>query len=231
MSNDIKVETLDLKNFKYLTRISMISISILTAAMAFTYHIIKLGNFLAPGGVIAFSITYVLAAIVAEVYGYKNARNFVFSNFICIAVFNLTTTFLLHLPVPQGENYHSAYNVVFGHSFLIMFVYCSGFFVGDLVNTFAISKLKFLTNGRYFIARIIGSSSIGHIVFSIIAIPLLYAKTSDVSAVLYQFFTTVLIKVCIISILAFPSKIIVSFLKRNENVKQYEQEVFYNPFK
>src|SRR3990167_11210507 len=97
------------KNYghKYLSILSMVSITFLIAAMIFTYRIIEIGPFLTPGGVIPFAVTYLIAGIITEIYGYENARKIIFGNFLCIFVFNLSVWFLLKLPTPFGSNYQS----------------------------------------------------------------------------------------------------------------------------
>lgn len=89
MNNSIQISINKTGGCRYLPIIAMISISFLITAMIFTYHIIEFGPFLTPEGVVPFAITYIIAAIVTETYGYKQAKIIIFGNFICIFVFNM----------------------------------------------------------------------------------------------------------------------------------------------
>ena len=137
-------------NIEYLPIISMISVSFLIIAMIFTYRIIELGPFLTPGGVIPFAITYIIAGIITEAYGYKNARKIIYGNFICNFVFNITVNFLLKFPVPIGAQNTQSFIVIFDHALFVMCIYSIGFLFGDLANVFFVSKWRGLLKGKYF---------------------------------------------------------------------------------
>jgi uncharacterized integral membrane protein (TIGR00697 family) len=216
--------------YKFLSCISMISVTLLITAMIFTYRSIEIGPFLTPGGIIPFATTYVIAAMVCEVYGYNNAKKLIFGNFACIFIFNITIVLLLKLPSPTKSVYDSAYELIFNKSIYTMIMYSVGFLVGDLVNAFCISKWNILTKGKHFISRLIGASAIGQIFFSIIVIPMLYGSDSNSSIFLRQFVTTVLAKILIIVILSYPIKIIKRILMKVENINPNEQRTIFNPF-
>lgn len=207
----------------------MISVSLLIVAMILTYRPIEMGMFLTPGGVIPFSSTYVIAGIVSEVYSFRNAKRLIIGNFICIFVFNITMTLMLKIPTPNIAN-NEFYTAIFNNSLYTMLMYSFGFLLGDLINAFCISKWSILTNGKYFITRLIGASVIGQIFFSIVVIPMLYATNSDLHIFFRQFTTTILAKVLIIIILSYPGKIVKKLLIRAENINKSEQRIIFNPF-
>lgn len=84
--------------------------------------------------------------------------------------------------------------------------------------------------GKYFIYRLIGSSIIGQIAFSIIVIPMLYSSQSNGSIMFRQFTTTILAKMLMIIILSYPSLIFKKILKHVEIKKPEETEILFNPF-
>lgn len=211
-----------MRDFKYLIIISMISVSLLNIAMLFTYRLIEIGPFLVPGGVIVFPLTYVFADIVAEVYGYKNARLLIWGNFICILVFNITARALLHLPASSYVPYDGSYHLMFEHSLLIVFGYSMGFACGDFLNAYAISKLGAYWSGRYFVFRSIASSVVGQIVFSVIVSLLIYSSQLEGLALARQFLSTIFMKIIIITIFAYPSYILVLIIRRMEKLDVQE---------
>lgn len=219
------------KNYgqKYLPILSMISITFLISAMIFTYRIIEIGPFLTPGGVVPFAITYLIAGMITEIYGYENARKVIFGNFLCIFIFNLTVSFLLKLPTPSGSNYQS-YTSIFDRAIYIMTVYSTGFFFGDLVNALCISKWHRLLKGKYFFIRLMGASLIGQFVFSIIVIPSLYFTTLPLDKLFQQFYMTILAKLLVILLFSYPGSIITKILSVLEGVSREKPTVIFNPF-
>ncbi|MFC3908547.1 queuosine precursor transporter [Legionella dresdenensis] len=217
------------EEYKYLSVTSMISVTFLICAMVFTYRIIEFGPFLTPGGVIPFAATYLVAALITEVYGYKHARKIIFGNFVCIFIFNITVSFLLKLPTPSGINY-SAYNQIFNSALYVMIIYSIGFFFGDYINAFCIAKWRNFLKGKYFFIRLIGASIIGQCSFSIIVIPALYLHTLSPNRLIQQFCTTILAKLLVILILSFPFSVIAKLLMRYENIDSESPKVIFNPF-
>lgn len=220
------------KNYghKYLSILSMISITFLITAMIFTYRIIEIGPFLTPGGVVPFAITYLIAGMITEIYGYENARRVIFGNFFCIFIFNLSVFFLLKLPTPSGSNYQS-YSSIFDKSLYIMLIYSSGFFFGDLVNALCISKWHRLLKGRYFFVRLTGASVTGQFIFSIIVIPSLYFTTLPLNKLFQQFYMTIVAKLLVILLFSYPGSIITRVLSILEGVSiNNVPVVVFNPF-
>lgn len=219
------------KNYenKFFPVLSMISITLLISAMIFTYRIIEIGPFLTPGGVIPFALTYLIAGIITETYGYENARKMIFGNFICIFIFNFTVSLLLKLPISGASDY-AYYNKIFDNALYIMLIYSLGFFFGDLINAFFISKWSRLLKGRFFFFRLIGASLIGQITFSTIVIPALYITQLPPNRLFQQFLTTITSKLLIIIIFSYPSIFITKILKRIEQIDPEEPKVAFNPF-
>lgn len=231
MSEDsIKILDNEQIEYKFLSVISMVSACFLMIAMIFTYRIIEFGPFLTPGGVIPFAITYLIAAMITEVYGYKNAKKTIYGNFVCIFIFNITINLLLKIPVPPNLVSNESFSIVFDHALLVMVVYSTGFLFGDLVNAHFVSKWKILLKGRYFLIRLIGASIIGQVSFSLIVIPSLYLNVLSPDKLCRQFITTIAAKVLVIVILSYPSSIIVNILRRTECIPTNKPKVLFNPF-
>jgi queuosine precursor transporter len=219
-----------MRQFKYLIILAMVSVSLLNLAMLFTYRLIEIGPFLVPGGVIVFSLTYIFADIVAEVYGYKNAKLLIWGNFICILVFNLMAQILLHLPASSRVVSESAYQMLFSHSFSIIIGYSLGFAVGDFLNAAIVSKLGILARGRFFAFRSIASSAIGQIIFSVVVSSTIYTSQLSNTMLFRQFLSTICAKLIIIMLLAYPSSIVVYMLRKFEGIDVSINSFSFNPF-
>ncbi|QDQ40478.1 queuosine precursor transporter [Legionella geestiana] len=215
---------------KYLPILSMLSVTLLLSALIFTYRIIELGPFLTPGGVVPFSLTYLMAAIITETYGYKNARKIIFGNFICIFIFSLTVSLLLKFPAPELSADSDAYMLIFNQAIYVTVVYSLGFLFSDLINALCVSKWKGLLKGRFFCFRVIGASIIAQASFSLIVIPSLYINSVSPERLLQQFLTTIIAKVLIILACSYPGLIAVRLLKKMEGYTEKKPEVVFNPY-
>ena len=191
----------------------MISITMMIISMLFTYRVIKIGPFMAPGGVFIFALTYTVADIITEVYGFKMVKQVIFSTLFCIVMFNLICLFLIKLPVPQHANYSKAYNFVFSHHINLLVGFSISFIISDYVNAYAINKWRILFQGKYFWLRSIGSSAIGETLFGIFAAVLMYANVLSFLDFLKVISSTWLIKISISVLASYPATIVVVVVK------------------
>ena len=204
--------------YKYFTLISMLSITMMIIAMLFTYRVIQIGPFMAPGAVFVFALTYTVADIITEVYGFKMVKQVIFSTLFCIVLFNITCIFLINLPVPKTATYVDAYNLVFSHNLNLMVGFSISFVISDLVNAYAINKWRILFKGKYFWLRSIGSSAIGETLFGIFAAGLMYSSILSYLEFVKVVSSTWMIKMCISIIASYPATIAVEVLKKMEGI-------------
>lgn len=212
--------------YKYLTFMAMLSITMMIISMMFTYRVIQLGPFMAPGGVFIFALTYTVADIITEVYGLRMVTQVILSTFFCIIAFNLLCYYLIQLPVPPNAPYLDAYNVVFSHNINLLFGFGISFFISDYVNARAINKWKILFQGRYFWLRSIGSSAIGETLFGIFAAFLMYTHMLSLGDLAKVISSTWCIKIAISILASYPATVIVELLKKSEGIKSIDDLEF-----
>ena len=131
-------------------------------------------NWTASAGILTFPITYILASILAEVYGYKWARRAAWSALALNALMAGLIWLTLMLPNPEWFDDRYFFNAV-GNSWRIVLASLTAFTVGKFANDRLFSRLKkdreYLLGGFWFRAMI--SSLLGHIldssIFTIIA--------------------------------------------------------------
>jgi uncharacterized integral membrane protein (TIGR00697 family) len=196
----------------------MIAITMMIIAMLFTYRIIKVGPFMTPGAVFIFAMTYTVADIITEIYGFNLAKQVIWSTFFCIIFFNLTCFFLIRLPVPSGSNYEQAYNLIFSHGISLMLGFAISFVLSDLINAFAINHWRALLKGKYFWLRSIGSSAVGETLFGIIAAALMYSHYMSFGVFVRVIASTWCFKIITSILMAYPATVVVELLKKAENI-------------
>ena len=220
-----------LQDYKFYSLICMLSITCIIIAMSLTYRISEIGNFLIPGGLFIFILSYSIADIVTEVYGFNLAKKMIYGNVVCIVTYNFCTSMLIKLPVPIGANYKNAFDIVYGHGIRLALGFYISFLVSDYINSFFMSKWKVKLEGRWIWVRSIGSSIIGETTFSILATSIMYANILSNSMLLKQIITTWVIKISLAVVVAYPVVIISNYLKRKEGIDVYDYDIKFSPFK
>jgi len=217
--------------FKYLPFIMLLYISIYLASAAVAYKLVMIGPILEPGPPFIFPVTYVIADIIAEVYGYTIAKKIIWLTLLCELIFALLVTFVVNLPAPGFWHHQAAYNQVFGHT--IRFV-LSGIFAvlaSNFINVYLISKIKILMKGKYFWLRSIISSGVGGLVLVFIIIVFGYMGTVSFKEAVEMFFFIYLLEFLYSCVLAWPAWFIAGFLKFKEKLDVYDINTNFNPFK
>lgn len=196
----------------------MLSITMMVIAMLFTYRVIKVGPFMTPGGVFIFALTYTVADIITEVYGFKMVRQVIWSTLFCIILFNVICFVLIALPTPQNSHYSHAYDVVFGYNFHLLLGFSVSFIFSDFLNAYALNKWRILLQGRFFWLRSIGSSAVGETLFGILAAALMYSSIMSFTTFLKVVASTWVFKITTAIIASYPATLIVELLKKAEGV-------------
>lgn len=168
------------------------------------------------GGILIGIIWYSLVDIIAEVYGMKFSVFIFFSSYTCQIIFSLICLGIIKLPSPQFWDGQHSYDFVLGHIATTSIMEFVATIAAWYANTYFLTKWKLLTNGKYFWLRSIGSSSIGIIIFSTIMYTY-YDVTGALSFrsenLIIMYLMGLGVKLVYIAILAFPSNLMVIFLK------------------
>ncbi len=211
---------------KYFTLMAMISITMMIIAMVFTFRVIQVGPFVTPGAVFIFAMTYTMADIITEVYGFKLVRQVIWATLFCIIMFNLLSWLLISLPVPDNTNYNVAYNKVFGHNFHLLLGFSVSFILSDFVNAYALNRWRILLKGRFFCLRSIASSAVGETLFGIIAAVLIYSGSMSPLTIVKLVASTWVFKIVTAIVVAYPATIVVELLRRTEGIEASDCDNF-----
>ncbi len=222
----------DYAHFKYLTFLSMFYITVLLASTLLDYKFISIGPMLASSATFIISLTFFLSDIIAEVYGYRKARQVVFSGVICLLLFSLISFLLKDLETPLAyEKYGDAYNVILGLLFRAGVANAIAITIGALFNIYFVSKWKALVKGKYFWLRSLGSSAIGEALYTIFVVTLLNAGLVPFKHLLQILVISYSFKLLFDLLAVVPASLLASFLKRTEKVDVYDFPNNLTPFK
>lgn len=198
-------------------------------------------------GILFFPLSYVLDDILTEVYGYARARRVVWVGFIALCFLVLMEWMVVALrPAPDWPG-QAHYEFVFGQPphFIDSFPYIDigiggriafaslcAFWVGDLLNSFVLAKMKIWTSGRMLWTRTIGSTIIGEGADSLVFYPLAFFGTVgwSVHLLLQVMLMQFILKVGWEVILTPVTYAVVGFLKKREGVDVYDEGTDFSPF-
>ena len=145
----------------------------LLAANILANHMIVVINWTTTAGIITFPITYILASVLAEVYGYNWARR---AAWLTLALSALMAALIqLSMLLPGPEWYDGAYfQTAIGGTWRIVLASLTAFTIGKYANDRLFIHLKGETTGMDgFTFRAMASSIVGHVldttIFTLIA--------------------------------------------------------------
>ncbi|MBE6490234.1 MAG: VUT family protein [Methanobrevibacter sp.] len=114
-------------------------------------------SFVLPCGVIIFPVIYIVNDVLAEVYGYKKARNVIllgfFMNLVAVICYNIT----IALPAPVFFENSNAFSVVLGSTLRLLVASFAAYLVGSLVNAKMMVVLKNWDEDKLFLRCILST--------------------------------------------------------------------------
>lgn len=182
------------------------------------------------GGFLIFPFTTMLSIIIVETYGYKNARQAIWSGFIL----NLTFVFFINMvsiiPSSPYWNLESQFNSILVPGTRIIFASLISFLLSDFANSYLMAKMKTKNHGKSLIKRVLVSYAISITIditcFMIIAF---YGKMP--TYVLAKLMLAAYCKKMICQIILFPIILyLIDFLKNIEGIDVYDYDTKFNPF-
>ena len=217
------------KNYKFLLLIGMFYLTTMLATAIVTTRILKIGGHVEPGGILLFPLSYFLSDVVAEVYGYKQARQLLWFAIACQFAFAFMLDFTLWFPTAISPGRNDAYELVI-HPVLHFFISVTiGTIISGFANIYLVSKWKILLKGRYFWLRSLTSTAIGELIFTVIALGSLFYATVPSKEVFYLIIIAYLVKLAYGIIATYPSSMLASKLKVIEGVDVYDYKTNFNP--
>lgn len=131
---------------------------------------VTFGPILTDGGFFLFPLAYVLGDVISEVYGFKLARRAIITSFVAAAVAAASFWVLIALPAADFYENQSALESVLGPVPQILAGSLLGFLAGQTLNSWVLVKLKAATGGRHLWGRLMGSTLVGELADTLIAI-------------------------------------------------------------
>lgn len=220
------------QSYKYLMYFAVAFITFYLTQLVLFNRLIAVGPYAIPGGCVLYFFSPIIIDVVAEVYGYKVAKKFLWCGLFTLLFMAISVYVCLRMPVPSfWLEEDQAYNVALGLLPKAATLACLMIFLGQLINAFLISKWKVLTRGRYFWLRSVGSSILGDITTLSLANFTIFFDRLSFDVIMTMVLPQVVVLIVCSVLGAIPASFLASFLAKSEGVNVYETRVNFNPFK
>lgn len=143
-----------------------------------------LGNVVLPTAVIIFPIVYIVNDVMAEIYGFRKARDIIVLGFALNAFAVAAYSIAIKLPAPEyAAESAAAFATVLGSTSRILIASFAAYLVGSLVNASVMVRMKEKLKD-YLMLRCITSTAIGESIDAVIFISIAFAGTMPVETLL-----------------------------------------------
>lgn len=130
-----------LSAYKYLVFFSMLYMSIMVCNAILTNRYISLSkDVFVLGGTLTSPLIFILGDIVAEIFGYKVAKQMIWCGFGCQAIFAIICELAVRAPYPIFFKDYYAYSFVFGQLLYIVMSSFIAFIISGLINIHIITR-------------------------------------------------------------------------------------------
>ena len=197
-------------------------VTALVVSNVIAVKLVELEGRVFPAGLVLFPLSYLLADVLTEVYGFRAARAVIWLGFACNLLAVGAIQAAIHLPALDDE-FQQPYAEVLGTTWRIFAASLAAYVVGELANAYVLARLKATTRGRFLWTRTIGSTIVGEGLDSAIFITIAFAGGG--TSLLDPILTTWAIKVGYEAAATPLTYVLVGYLKRSEGLDVYDYPV------
>jgi hypothetical protein len=219
------------RQYKYLGLLTAVYITFSLMNNVTAGKLIGLGVFSVSAATLFFPVTYILADIFTEVYGYGKARSRVWLLLLCGVMAGTISAIVAFLPPAVGFDGNDAYVKIFSQVPRILFASWIAFFFGSIVNDYIMAKMKIWTKGKHLWTRTIGSTFVGEGVDSVLFFGIAFYATVPNSLLVNLIFSACFLKVLIEVVMTPVTYKVIAKLKNLENEDYYDYGTDFNPLK
>jgi uncharacterized integral membrane protein (TIGR00697 family) len=214
---------------KYLWFLMLSYSMIISISNWYDARLISLFGFTISPGTLTFPFSFLLSDILTEVYGFKNSRRAIWAALFFNSIFLIFGQIIIHLPTPDfAIDNNSAFNKLLSLNIWIISGSFISYIIAEPINSYIVSKLKLLCDGKYMGIRFIGSTVIASFIDTFLFIIIAFYKILNFENLINMIFIVWLCK-CLIEIIGLPLTIkLATWLKNNEKLDIYDKYTNFN---
>jgi uncharacterized integral membrane protein (TIGR00697 family) len=182
------------------------------------------------GGFIVFPFTTLLGTVIVEVYGYKNARQAIWSGLIINSVFVFFVNIVYFIPSSPSWMLNNQYKNILIPETRIIAASLISFLFSEFINSYLMAKMKINSQGQSLIRRVLISSGFAFF-FDVTCFLILafYGTMPDSilsKLIFYAYFKKVLCQILFLPVIFGLS----AWLKKLEGIDICDYDTSFNPF-
>ena len=214
---------------RWLPQVTGLFVTVLIVSNIIAVKLVTVGPLVVTAAIVLFPLSYLLADVLTEVYGYAVARRTIWIGFLCNLVAVLAILVGGLMPAAQFWEGQDAYDAILGYSSRLLVASFVAYLGGEFLNAFVLAKLKVRTAGRHLWLRTIGSTLVGQALDSAVFVVVAFAGVLPTDALVAAAVSQWAAK-SLYEALATPlTYLVVGFLKRSEGVDYYDRHTRFNP--
>ncbi|HAT1181627.1 MULTISPECIES: queuosine precursor transporter [Corynebacterium] len=142
---------------------------------------VQLGPLITDGAFFLFPLAYIAGDVLSECYGFKSTRRAVYIGFVMAILAAVCFYIAIWLPAADFYEGQEAFAATLGLVPQILAASLAGYLVGQLLNSFTLTRMKAKSGERGLIGRLVASTVVGEfgdtVLFCIIAAPVIGIST------------------------------------------------------
>ena len=206
-------------------------VTCLLTANTIASKLIVVSGVVLPVAIVIFPVSYILADVLTEVWGYAAARRVIWLGFACNALMVAAYWIAGEIPAAPFWNGQAAYAEILGQTPRILAASFVAYLAGEFANAYVLARVKIWTRGRWLWVRTIGSTIVGEGLDSALFIGLAFGGTVPgsvlVGIIAGQWAAKVLYEAAATPL----TYVAVGWLKSSEHVDTFDYQTDFNPIR
>lgn len=215
-------------NFLFLSFIYLLSILATTVAANYFF---KIYHFYFAGGIFIFSFSFLIGAMIGEVYNYSYQRLVIILSVIIQLIFIVYINIFTSLTPADFFHDQKSYLVVFSPINRYFLWAICGLYFSELINVYLLTKWKCSCPGRGYVYRAFFCIALSQFILSLVVnIGAFNGKTAGIHQLINLTLSNYIMKMIVTTALLLPYYFIVTYLKKKEKVLYLDIKTKFSPF-
>ena len=214
---------------RWLPLVTGLFVTVLIISNIVAVKLVSIGPLVVTAAIVLFPISYIVADVLTEVYGYAVARRTIWIGFLCNLVAVVAIMLGGLLPPASFWQQQEAYEAILGYSARLLAASFVAYLGGEFLNAFVLAKLKVRTAGRHLWLRTISSTVVGQALDSVLFVVVAFGGVLPADALVATMEAQWAAKVLYETAATPLTYLVVRFLKRSEGVDHYDRDTRFSP--
>ena len=199
--------------------LAVISVFCLITANIIAYKQADFGIIVLTCSTFIFPISYIVDDVLAECYGFWNARKVIYLGFFLDLLFVIYAQLSIMAPYPPFFTGQEHFASVLGFTPLLLLGSFTAYIVGSIVNAGIVAymkKHKMIDDSLF--ARLIGSTVVGQTLDAVIFVGIAFGMTTPFADVCFMIISISVVKILVEVVLYPITKRVVNYIKKEYNI-------------